>query len=63
MSAGQLRVGQVLWCVMARGREGFGVTVTKVGRKWAEIEGPLPADFKTKVNAVARQILEAGRVS
>ena len=32
-------------------------------RTWAEIEGPLPADFKTKVNAVARQILEAGRVS
>jgi len=32
-------------------------------RTWAEKEGPLPADFKTKVNAVARQILEAGRVS
>jgi hypothetical protein len=31
-------------------------------RTWAEIEGPLPADFKTKVNTVARQILEAGKV-
>jgi hypothetical protein len=32
-------------------------------RTWAEIEGPLPADFKSKVNAAAWRILNAGRVS